>query len=88
MTMTVRQFPVGVPAGLVMGSAHTASLKSQQGAVDLFGNNWPPMRTAVFGNGDPCSAGRGRPGRGGQHLDELGAQPFGVHCRIAFVARR
>jgi hypothetical protein len=79
---------MGVPARLVMDSAHTAALKSQQGAVDLFGHHRPPTRTAVFGNGDPCSAGRGRPGRGGQHPDELGAQPFGVHCRIAFMARR
>jgi hypothetical protein len=79
---------MGVPARLVMDAAHTAAMKSQQGAVDLFGNNWPPTPTAVFGNGDPCSAGRGRPGRGGQHLDELGAQLLGVHCRIAFMARR
>ncbi len=85
----MRQFPMREPTWLVMDPAHhTAALKSQQGAVDLFGHHGPPTSTAAFADRDPCSASRGRPLRGGQHLNKLGAQPFAPHALIAFIARR
>jgi hypothetical protein len=81
---------MGVAARLVMNPPHhTAALKGQQGAVDLFGHHRPPPTAAPsFGDRDPCSAGRGGPFSGRQHLSQLGAQLFGAHDLIAVIARR